>query len=56
MAGATLAFDAASALAVIHEAAQAMGHPELLLDNIGHYLRAQTEDRFKSQQAQDSKP
>lgn len=56
MAGATLEFDAAGALAVINEAAQAMGRPEAMLDDIGHYLRAQTEDRFKTQASPDGTP
>lgn len=56
MAGATLEFDATAALAVINEVAQAMGRPEPLLDDIGHYLREQTEDRFKRQQAPDGTP
>ncbi len=56
MAGATLEFDAAGALAVINEAAQAMGRPEPLLRDIGEYLLIAHDQRFASQTSPDGTP
>jgi phage virion morphogenesis protein len=53
MAGVTLEFDNAAALAAIQAAADAMGDPEPMLHDMGQYLLASTEDRFKSQSAPD---
>src|SRR5690606_31280034 len=56
MAGATLEFDAAGALAVINQAAQAMASPEPLLRDIGEYLLIAHEQRWAAQQAPDGTP
>lgn len=56
MAGATLEFDAAGALAVINEAALAMGNPETMLRDIGEYLLIAHDRRFASQTAPDGTP
>lgn len=56
MAGSTLEFDAAGAMAVINEAARAMGNPQEMLLDIGSYLLARTEDRFVSQVSPDGTP
>lgn len=53
MAGVTLEFDNAAALAAIQAAADAMGDPEPMLHDMGQYLLASTADRFKSQSAPD---
>ena len=56
MAGATLEFDAAAALALIDEVAQAMGRPEPLLHDIGEYLMIAHDQRFASQTSPDGTP
>ena len=56
MAGATLEFDAAAALAVINEVAQAMGRPEPLLHDIGEYLMIAHDQRFASQTSPEGTP
>lgn len=56
MAGATLEFDSAAALAVINEAAQTMGNPEPMLRDMGEYLMIAHDARFASQTAPDGTP
>lgn len=56
MAGATLEFDAAGALAVINEAVQAMGRPEALLHDIGEFLMIAHDQRWAAQVAPDGSP
>ncbi|MGH8435517.1 MAG: phage virion morphogenesis protein [Pseudomonas sp.] len=56
MAGATLEFDSQAVLAAINEAAEAMGNPTPMLENMGEYLLQRTEDRFASQTAPDGTP
>lgn len=54
--GATLEFDAAGALAVVNEAAAAMGNPEPMLRDIGEYLTIAHDQRFISQTSPDGTP
>lgn len=56
MAGVTLEFDAAGALAAINEAAQAMGNPQAMFRDMGEYLLRAHARRFASQTAPDGTP
>lgn len=57
MAGITLEFDAAGALAAINEAAEAMGNPVDMLRDMGEWLAFQAlPRRFESQSAPDGTP
>lgn len=53
MAGATLEFDAAGALAVINQAAAAMGDPTPMLRNMGEFLMIAHDQRFAAQVSPD---
>ncbi|PKM31738.1 MAG: phage virion morphogenesis protein [Gammaproteobacteria bacterium HGW-Gammaproteobacteria-11] len=56
MAGATLEFDNADALAVIRLAATAMGDPGPMLRNMGEYLLIAHDQRWASQTSPDGQP
>lgn len=56
MAGVTLEFDNAAALAYIQAAADALGNPEPLLRDMGEYLLIAHDTRFASQSAPDGTP
>lgn len=56
MAGVTLEFDNAAALAYIQAAADALGNPEPLLRDMGEYLMIAHDARFASQSAPDGTP
>lgn len=56
MAGATLEFDNSQALAIINQAAQALGDPSPLLRSMGEYLLIAHDQRFASQTSPDGKP
>ncbi len=56
MAGVTLEFDAAGALAAINQAAQALGDPAPMFRDMGEYLLIAHDQRFASQTAPDGTP
>ncbi|WP_312481050.1 phage virion morphogenesis protein [Stutzerimonas nitrititolerans] len=56
MTGVTLEFDSAGALAVINEAAAAMGNPVAMFRDMGEYLLLAHDRRFASQTAPDGTP
>ena len=55
MAGATLEFDNSQALAIINQAAQALGDPSPLLRSMGEYLLIAHDQRFATQTSPDGK-
>ncbi|MCY1366751.1 phage virion morphogenesis protein [compost metagenome] len=56
MAGVTLEFASQAVLAVINEAAEAMGNPDPMLRDMGEYLLIAHDARFASQTAPDGTP
>ncbi|MEO1818636.1 phage virion morphogenesis protein [Pseudomonas sp.] len=56
MAGATLEFDNSQALAIINQAAQALGDPSPLLRSMGEYLFVPHGQRFATQTSPDGQP
>lgn len=56
MAGVTLQYDSAAALAVIRRAAEAMGNPEPMLADMGEHLRIVHRQRWATQSSPDGTP